>query len=281
MKPDAPGHAPRVDLQLLLELALLPVHQQHHRLVGAGKRVGDFGQSGHGQVLAVGTESHVAGTTHVRSELLVETPHELCFPLPGGLARGNVPLLDHPHQVKRRQTLAVGMEDHGVGIPLVALEDVHQFPGPRVPELQQVVVATRGQQRSVGTGSHPADPTLVSDQHPFGGRFGVGQRPDADAVVVTAGIQPAAIGRKIKRADPAVVPVQDGASRLGAGQWPAIDLEVLGRRHHKTPGRVNPTCGQRYVVDAERADDVRLGHVDARRQVAGPRRDRGVLWLLR
>ena len=185
VKADAPGHSPGVNFQLLLELATLPVHQQHHRLVNSAKGVGHLGESGHCQILAVGAEPHVTGTAHVSSELLIEAPHELRFPLSRDLPGLDLPLLDDTHQVKGSQPLAVRVKDDGVGVSLVPLEDVDQLPGAGVPELQQVVVTTRGQQATVGTGADPADPSVVCHQHSLRRRPRLGQGPDADSIVVS------------------------------------------------------------------------------------------------
>src|SRR5437763_163139 len=129
MKGDAPAGSLEIGLRpkYLATIAGLPVEQDDRGIADAGEGIGDIGDAGTGEQIAVRTESHAADAAMIGAEARIVTEEDAAIHRPDFRATADMPLPQDSVQIAGYKKFAAGMEGDVVDMPLVA----RKFPPQR------------------------------------------------------------------------------------------------------------------------------------------------------
>ena len=142
-------------------LAVRPVELNDKRLVDGSQWIRRFVEADAGEHFSVGAQSHVADSAVVDPLAAVVRVQVFGLERADQLAGFDFPLIDLAAQVAGQQQVFFRMEEDAVDVALVTF----QFPNElsvRIPELDEVVIPSGGNQRSVRFHIQASHPAFVS-----------------------------------------------------------------------------------------------------------------------
>src|SRR5262249_30819340 len=151
--------------------------------------------------------AHAAVVGHERRIVAVENA---AIELPGLAAAGQVPLSHDAMQIRRDEERAAGMKRDVVNVPLMPFELADRREITDVPELDEIIVAARGNRAPIRVDGKSPPPAAMGLEVALWPRVPRIEPPHEHAARVIAGEELALVKRQ--RAHPTAMPFERGAT---------------------------------------------------------------------